>query len=111
MEKDDKVFLGHILESIDLIEGYVEGMDENDFVKSRPIQDAVVRRFEIIGEAANNLSEEIRQKSPDIDWSDIIGMRNNLIHEYFGIDLETIWDTIKNDLPTFKKQIIRMSEE
>ncbi|MEK7189067.1 MAG: HepT-like ribonuclease domain-containing protein, partial [Patescibacteria group bacterium] len=77
----------------------------------RPTQDSVVRRFEIIGEASNNLSEEIRQKSPDVNWPDVIGMRNNLIHEYFGIDIETIWDTIKNDLPVFRKQVTRLLEE
>ena len=110
MEKDDTVFLVHILESIDLIERYVNGMDEEDFMKDRAAQDSVVRRFEIIGEASSNLTEEIRQNSPDVDWPDIIGMRNNLIHEYFGIDLETVWDTIKNDLPAFREQIVHLLE-
>ena len=111
MNKDDKVFLRHILESIGYIEEDTYQINEESFLKNRQIQDVVVRRFEIIGEAANNISKETKKNFSDVAWSDIIGMRNNLIHEYFGIDLETVWDSVQNDLPKLKEQVVRMLEK
>lgn len=105
MDKDFKIFLEHILESIEIIEGYVAGMKRNDFYNSGPIVDAAVKRIEIIGEAANNIPSDFRDKHIHIPWQDAIDMRNFLIHEYFGIDKKQVWDTIKKDLPGFKKEI------
>ena len=105
MIKDPKIFLQHILESIGQIEKYVNGIEPDEFLKSAQIQDAVIRRLMIIGEATKNLPLELREKYTAIPWNEIAGMRDVLIHEYFGTDTELVWRTIKNDLPIFKRHI------
>lgn len=105
MGKDPKVFLKHILESIEWIEKDIENLTEDQFMENVPIQDAVVRRFEIIGEAVRNLSEEYKEEHSDIEWHKAMAMRNILTHGYFGIDLKIVWDTVNKTLPEFKKQI------
>ncbi len=110
MSKDIKVFVEHILESISLIEDYTSQISKEDFFKSRQIQDAVMRRLEIIGEATKNISTEFKKEYPGIPWREIAGMRDVLIHEYFGVDLELTWTTVKENLPNLKQklsQIIR----
>ncbi len=105
MTKDPKVFLRHILESIAQIEQYIGGIGQEEFLKSAQVQDAVVRRLTIIGEATKNLPSELREKYTAIPWGDIAGMRDVLIHEYFGMDTELVWRTAKNDLPIFKRHL------
>lgn len=105
MEKDPEVFLKHILESIEWIEKDTAGLSKENFFENVPMQDAVIRRIEIIGEAVRNLSEKITAAYPEIPWQDIMDMRNSLIHGYFGVDLKLVWDVVQNDLPTFKKKI------
>jgi len=105
MRKDPKVFFKHILDSIATIEEYIKGVSEYKFYSNRQIIDAVVRNFEIIGEATKNLPKSIRANTPYIPWGKMAGMRNNLIHEYFGVDKQEIWKTIKEDLPDLKKEI------
>jgi len=105
MKKDPTIFLKHILESIEHIDSYIKGLDEEDFLKSEEKQDAVIRRLEILGEAVRNLPEEFRAKYPDIEWNKAMATRNILIHNYFGIELDIVWDTITQSLPNFKKQI------
>ena len=73
--------------------------------------DAVVRNLMIIGEAAKNIPEEIKSKNPKIAWSEAVGMRNKVTHEYFGVDEDILWKTIKEDLPVFKKQILKLLEK
>ena len=80
-----RLFVEDIIESIDLIESYVEGMDFRKFSDDRKAIDAVVRNFEIIGEAARNIPDEIKEKYEDIDWRGMIGLRNRIVHEYFGL--------------------------
>lgn len=105
MKKDSTVFLKHILESIGLIEKYTKGFKKKKFKKSRKIQDAVIRNLEIIGEATKNLPKDFTAKHPEISWSKIAGLRDVLIHMYFGVDLDMTWDVIKNHLPDLKKKI------
>ncbi len=105
MTKDPKVFLQHILGSIAQIERYVGGVEQEEFLKSAQLQDAVIRRLTIIGEATKNLPPELREKYTTIPWSDIAGMRDVLMHEYFGVDTELVWRTAQKDLPIFKKHI------
>jgi len=105
MTKDATIFLKHILDSINLIEKYTEGVTEKEFLQSVEKQDLVTRRLEIIGEATHNLPEEFRDGHPEIAWNKAMATRNILIHHYFGIELDIIWDTVTKSLPIFKKQI------
>lgn len=107
MKKDDNVYLEHIAEAVGKIDEYLNEMNFEEFSASTIVIDAVIRQFEIIGEAANNVSGEFKQKYPSLPWVEMIGMRNQLIHEYFGVDLKVIWRTYKEDLPELKKQLKR----
>ena len=110
MKKDPSVFLHHIVESIQFIEQYTSGMIFTEFERNVEKQDSVMRRFEVIGEAVRNLPDDFRHKysSKDINWKTIIGMRDEIIHHYFGIDLKVVWDTIEHDLPLLKRAVQRM---
>jgi uncharacterized protein with HEPN domain len=105
MKKDPAIFLHHILESINLIQTYLQGVTEEQFHTSTEKQDLVVRRLEIIGEAAKNLPAEFKKKYPNIPWKDMAGMRDIIAHQYFGINFNTVWDTVQNLLPPLKIQI------
>lgn len=105
MKRDFLVFLDDILESIARIKEYTKGMNEEEFLKNVPTQDAVIRRLEIIGEAVKNIPQHVRDKHSDIPWKEIAGTRDIITHEYFGVNLERIWKTIKEDLPPLKEGI------
>ena len=106
MKKDPKVFLTHILESIQLIEEYSQKLSETKFHKDRLLQDAVIRRLEIIGEAVKNLPVSFKTKHLDIPWKQMAGMRDVLIHEYFDVDLFLTWQVVKQELPLVKKKLL-----
>ncbi len=97
--RDWKLRIQDILESIEAVRGYVSGMTFEEFTRDRRTVDAVVRRFTIIGEAANHVPEEICTRHPEIPWADMRAMRNFVVHEYFGVEEQTLWDTIHEDLP------------
>jgi len=103
MKKDPYVFIDHIRESIAAIETYTFGVTKEIFLDTPQIQDAVCRRLEIIGEAANKLASEFKEQFPNIPWYKIVAMRNILIHEYFAVDLDQVWNTVLKDLPDLKK--------
>jgi uncharacterized protein with HEPN domain len=105
MKKDPLVYIDDIRDSIKAIKLYTAGLTKEDFLKSTEKQDAVCRRIEIIGEAANRLSEEFRNQFPIIPWHKIVGMRNVLIHEYDNIDLDRVWETIRKDIPMLEGYI------
>jgi uncharacterized protein with HEPN domain len=111
MSKDENVYLRHIQDSIEKIESYVSGVEKDEFFENSMVQDAVMRQLEIIGEAAKRISESARAKEPDIPWNSIAGMRDKLIHDYFGVDLSTVWVTVKEDLDPLKQAVQRMLGE
>ena len=105
MIKDDSVYLRHIVDAANQIYEYIKDLDFESFIKSRLIQDAVIRELEIIGEASKNLTKEILKENPTIPWKDIAGMRDKLIHGYMGVNLDDVWKTTKDDVPALKDQI------
>ncbi|HDJ89889.1 MAG TPA: DUF86 domain-containing protein [Thermoprotei archaeon] len=109
--KRDKVYLRHILEAISNIEKFMEGVSKEDFFSNVEKQYAVLRGLEIIGEATKNLSDKLKTKYPQVPWKETAGMRDKLIHQYFGVDLELVWETIRTDLPELKNQIVRILRE
>ena len=110
MKKDETVYLNHILDAINAIEEYTKGMSENEFFSNSMAHDAVIRQLEIIGEAANNISNDFQEKHSRIPWGKMIGIRNKIIHEYFNVNFAIIWDTVQDDLPILKKSIKKITK-
>jgi len=100
-----QVYLDDIQEAIEKIIQYTKGMSFDDFMNDSKTVDAVVRNIAIIGEAVVNLPEEFKEEHSDIPWQDIVGMRNKVIHEYFGVDDGILWQTVIEDIPTLKKYL------
>lgn len=111
MERDDSVYLQHILDAIGRIEEYLLGVDEETFYEQSLVQDGVIRQLEIIGEATKRLSSGMRARCPHVPWQDIAGMRDKLIHDYFGVDLEAVWLTGRDDLRMLKANVARLLAE
>jgi uncharacterized protein with HEPN domain len=101
----DKARLNHILTSIHEIESYCVNSDIEAFINNSMMRFACIKQLEIIGEAANHISEGIKNQFTSIEWPQIVGMRNIFVHEYFGIDTKILWDIIKKDLPDLKANI------
>lgn len=105
MKKDNTVYLADILEAIKKIEEYVTGMGYSDFCDDNLVKDAVVKNLEIIGEAANRLTDDFIENHSDFPVKEAVSMRNFLIHDYSNMDVQVIWETIKDDLPGLKRQV------
>ncbi len=106
-EKNLKLFIGDILESIGKIEEYIGKIEEEDFYRNTQLQDSILRRLEVIGEAAKNVPSDFRNKYSAIPWKRMAGMRDVLIHEYFGVNLKRVWRVVNKDLPRLKKEILK----
>ena len=101
----DQDFVLDIQEAIQRILEYTAGMDWERFIIDYKTQDAVVRNLEIIGEAAKNISDDLRQQYPEIPWKDMAGTRDRLMHHYFGVNQEIVWQIVREDLPTLVEKI------
>ena len=108
--RDYNLFLEDILAAIQKVERYVKNLTFKELCKKDMAIDAIVRNLEIIGEASKNVPEKVKRKYPFVEWKEAIGFRNVLVHDYFGIDLEAVWDTIKNNLPSLKENIKKVLE-
>jgi uncharacterized protein with HEPN domain len=103
--KDAVIFLKHILESIENIESFSDELSKSNFFSDKLKQSAIIRQIEIIGEAVKNLPIDFTVKYPYVEWSKIAGTRDKMIHDYFGVDLNIVWEIVKNRLPRLKKDI------
>ena len=111
MSRGVGILLAEILEAIDLLQRYTEGLSYEEFTENVEKQDSVVRRLEIIGEAVKGIPEELRAKHSNTPWRDIAGARDVLIHEYFRVDLKMAWDMVHEDLPPLAAEVRKMLEE
>jgi len=103
--KDDLAFIEHILLCIDKIQEYTKNLTAQEFNNSELIQDAVIRNIEIIGEATKKVSKDLKSQYREIPWKEMSGMRDKLIHDYFGVDVDVVWKTVNEDIPYLKSLI------
>ena len=103
--KEDSIFLKHILEEIEKIENSLSGVSEMKFKNNVDYVDMTVRRIEIIGEAAKNLSKSLVNGHPEVEWKKIIGTRDKIIHGYFDVSVKLIWEIVEKDIPELKRHI------
>ncbi len=107
-ERPIQLLLSDICEAIDRIEQYTSGISFEAFSKDQKTIDAVVRNLEIIGEVANRLPDDLKDSHSDIEWYKVVGLRNRIVHAYFGIDIEIIWQILRKDLPALRQSLSRI---
>jgi uncharacterized protein with HEPN domain len=110
-KREYRDYLHDILDSVNDIETFVEGMTFEQFEKDRKTLNAVVRSIEIIGEASKNLPADMREKYGKVPWKKMTGMRDKVVHGYFGVDVRTLWNTVKDDLPPLKQLVQKMLKD
>lgn len=109
--RDDRLFLLHIRDSLREVREFIEGESYESFSESRMVQNAVIRSFEVVGEAARHVSPAFREAHPEVPWRVMGDFRNKLIHDYFGLELEVIWKTATEDAPVLLDRIERLVDE
>jgi uncharacterized protein with HEPN domain len=111
MRRDSNVYLRDILDAAEKIARYAEGADRETLAADSKTLDAIIRNLEIIGEAAKNVPEDFRSRHPEIEWKKVAGLRDILIHQYFGIDMDIIWDVVRNKIPALADRVRRVVEQ
>lgn len=106
--RDDAIYLQHIRDAIAKISSYLDGVTESQFLRTPLLQDGVIRQIQIIGEAAKRLSSQFRSRTATIPWADVSGMRDKLVHDYMGVDLEAVWHTAVRDVPALATELEQM---
>jgi uncharacterized protein with HEPN domain len=105
MKRDYKLFIKDIISAMKSIEEFVEGLSLDEVKEDDKTSSAVIRKFEIIGEATRHVPEDLKEKYPDIPWKRMAGMRDRLIHAYFGVDYRLVWEAIKIDIPKLRPRL------
>ncbi len=108
---EDLPYINHILDAIKDIEESLRGLTKNQFIKNKDVKEANIRRIEIIGEAVKNISQGLKDKHRGIGWIKIAGTRDKMIHHYFGVNLDIVWEIIKKDIPDLKEKILKIKKE
>lgn len=111
MKRDILLYIGDIIESIDKIEQYSGHITEDEFYTNSQVQDAIIRRLEIIGEAVKNVPKNVRDRYPDIPWKNIAGLRDVLTHAYFGVNVKRTWKVVVEDIPDLKDKILIIKKD
>ena len=108
--RDDSVYLRHIVDACARIEEFLKDTSKSDFMKNEELQSAVLYQIQIVGEASKRLSEKLREDHPEIVWKKIVGMRDKIVHDYMGVDIDYAWQTAIEDVPAFKGMVINILE-
>jgi uncharacterized protein with HEPN domain len=111
IRRDYRDYLQDVLEAVNDVEDFVGDMSFEEFSRDRKTINAVVRSIEVIGEASKNIPESLKAKHKDLPWKQIAGMRDKLIHAYFGVDLEILWKAVKENVPRLKESVLKMLQE
>ena len=110
-KREDLVFIKHVLDAINDIQFSIKNLSKKEFTENKDVKDDTIRRIEIIGEASKNISKKLKNKHKEIVWKKIIGTRDRLIHAYFNVDLDILWEIIKKDLPELKDKILEIEKD
>lgn len=110
-KRNVRLFFVDMLDAIGRIKTYTQGMSYERFMQDEKTKDAVLRNLEIVGEAVKNIPDKIKKRYSEVDWKVVAGMRDKLIHEYFGVSNQIVWETIESELPLFEAQIKKILEE
>ena len=108
--RDVSAFIGHVVMAMRFVEDFIHGMTLDDFLADRKTRDAVIRNCEVIGEAIKHIPDEFRRIHPNVDWSGLAGLRDVLIHQYFGVDYVALWNIVANECPVYREELASLPE-